>query len=188
MVKLYNSLEIFLKYLMLSSVRIRSSTRSVVMMFWYPRLATSRSLGPLEVPAVSSEDGCWAPTSQDAFSRKCLWSSQLAVGGQTLTCAICRSGIRGLDLFLTTSSGFGLLGSRGGRSGSVVSASGAGSLGVGSSGAGGLGAGVAPAGFDLCLISLADLMKQNQLLLHKSRRTRCLLCKKRSILIAKTSS
>jgi hypothetical protein len=36
-------------------------------------------------------------------------SRQLAVGGQMLTCAIRRSGIRGLDLFLATSSGFALL-------------------------------------------------------------------------------
>jgi hypothetical protein len=83
------------------------------------------------------------------------------VGGQILTCAICRSGFSGLDLFFTTSSGFGLLGLGGGRSSSVVSASGAGSLGVGSSRAGDSGAGVAAAGFSLCLMSLADLMKQN---------------------------
>jgi hypothetical protein len=50
---------------------------------------------------------------------------------------------------------------RGGRSGSVVSASGAGSLGVGSSRADGSGARVAAAGFGLCLMALADLMKQN---------------------------
>jgi hypothetical protein len=50
-------------------------------------------------------------------------------------------------------------GSGGGRSGSVVSASGAGSLGAGSSRAGGSGAGVAAAGFGLCLMSLADLIK-----------------------------
>jgi hypothetical protein len=70
-------------------------------------------------------------------------------------------GLSGLDLFFTTSSGFGLLGLGGGRSSSVVSASGAGSLGVGSSRAGDSGAGVAAAGFSLCLMSLADLMKQN---------------------------
>jgi hypothetical protein len=56
------------------------------------------------------------------------------MGGQTLTYAICRSSFSGLDLFFTTNSGFGLLGLGGGRSGSIVSASGAGSLGVGSSG------------------------------------------------------
>jgi hypothetical protein len=60
-------------------------------------------------------------------------------------------------------------GSGDGRSGSVVSASGAGSLGMGSSRAGGLGAGVAAAGFCLCLISLANLMKQNQLYYYTSR-------------------
>jgi hypothetical protein len=53
-------------------------------------------------------------------------------------------------------------GSGDGRSGSVVSASGVGSLGAGSSGAGGLGAGPAAVGFDLCLILLADLIKQTQ--------------------------
>jgi hypothetical protein len=57
-----------LEDLMLSSVRIGSSTRSVVMMFWYLCPATSKSPGLLEVPAASSEDGCWAPASQDAFS------------------------------------------------------------------------------------------------------------------------
>jgi hypothetical protein len=50
-----------------------------------------------------------------------------------------------------------------------VSASGAGSLGVGSSGADGSGVGVAAAGFDLCLMSLADLMEQNQLYCYTSR-------------------
>jgi hypothetical protein len=71
-------------------------------------------------------------------------------------------------------------GSGGGRLGSVVSTSGAGSLGLGSSEAGGSGAGVDAAGFGLRLISLADLIKQESvMLLHKSRRTRCLLCKKK---------
>jgi hypothetical protein len=51
--------------------------------------------------------------------------------------------------------------SGGGRSDSVVSASGAGSVGVGSSRADGSGAGVAAAGFSLCLTVLADLMKQS---------------------------
>jgi hypothetical protein len=67
-------------------------------------------------------------------------------------------------------------GSGGGRSGSVVSASGAGSLGMGSFEAGGSGAGVAAAGFGLRLMSLANLIKQESvMLLHKSRRTGCLL-------------
>jgi hypothetical protein len=100
------------------------------------------------------------------------------MGGQTLTCAICRSGFSGL------------VGARGGgRLGSVLSASGAGSLGVGSSEASGSGAGVAAAGFGLHLMSLADLIKQESvMLLHKSRKTGCLLCRKRCILTAKTSS
>jgi hypothetical protein len=82
-------------------------------------------------------------------------------------------------------------GLRGGRSGSVVSASEAGSLGVGSSEAGGSEAGVAAVGFGWRLTSLADLIKQESvMLLYKLRRTGCLLCKKkeRCILTAKTSS
>jgi hypothetical protein len=50
-----------------------------------------------------------------------------------------------------------------------VFALGAGSLGAGSSMAGGSGAGVAAAGFGLRLVSLADLMKQNQLYCYTSR-------------------
>jgi hypothetical protein len=102
------------------------------------------------------------------------------VSGQTLTCAICRSGFSGLDLFLTLASA--CWGSGGGRSGSVVSALEAGSLGVGSSEAGGSEAGVATAGFGWCLMSFVDLIKQESvMLLYKSRRTGCLLCKKREM-------
>jgi hypothetical protein len=43
------------------------------------------------------------------------------MGGQTLTCAICRSGICSLDLFFTIGTSFGSLGSGGGESGSVMS-------------------------------------------------------------------
>jgi hypothetical protein len=64
-------------------------------------------------------------------------------------------------------------GSGGGRSGSVVSASGA-----GSSRADGSGAGVAAASFGLCLTALADLMKQSQLYHYKSKRAECSLCNK----------
>jgi hypothetical protein len=110
---------------MLSSVSIGSSTKSVVMMFWYPRPAISRSPGLLEVPTASSEG---------VASGASTCSSPLALASACW-------------------------GSGGGRSGSVVSALGAGSLGVGSSEASGSGAGVAVAGFDLCHISLADLMK-----------------------------
>jgi hypothetical protein len=53
---------------MLLSVRSGSSTRSVVMMFWYPLPDTSSSSGLLVVPVASSVDGCWLPASQDAFS------------------------------------------------------------------------------------------------------------------------
>jgi hypothetical protein len=95
---------------MLSIVRRGSSNRSLVMMFLYPLPDTSRSPGFVEVPAASSFNGCGAPASQNAFSTRSLQSKQLAVGGQTLTCAICRSGIGGLDLFITTGAGFGLLG------------------------------------------------------------------------------
>jgi hypothetical protein len=63
-----------------------------------------------------------------------------------------------------------------------VSASRVGSLGVGSSEAGGSGAGVAAVGFGLHLMSLVDLIKQESvILLHKSRRTGCLLCKKKDV-------
>jgi hypothetical protein len=50
-------------------------------------------------------------------------------------------------------------GSGGGRSGSVVSVSGAGPLGAGPSGAGGEGAGVADTGFGLNPLAVTDLMK-----------------------------
>jgi hypothetical protein len=66
MAKSYNFSD--LKAFMLLSISIGSSIRSVVMMFWYAGPAISRSPGPLEVPAASSEGGCWAPASQDAFS------------------------------------------------------------------------------------------------------------------------
>jgi hypothetical protein len=55
---------------MLLTVRSGSSTRSVVMMFWYPLPDTSRSSGFLEVPAASSADGCGAPASRHAFGNK----------------------------------------------------------------------------------------------------------------------
>jgi hypothetical protein len=92
------------------------------------------------------------------------------VGSQTLTCAICRSGISGLDLFFTTSSSFGLLGLGGVGSGSVGSSFGAGSSRAGSSGVGSLEAGVATMGFDLYLMSVTDLMQQNQLCYYTSRK------------------
>jgi hypothetical protein len=72
-------------------------------------------------------------------------------------------------------------GSGGGRSGSVVSASGAGSLGAGSSGASGSGAGVALARFGLCLITLADLMKQNQLCQYTSPEEQDVYCAKKAM-------
>jgi hypothetical protein len=59
-----------------------------------------------------------------------------------------------------------------------VSASGAGSLGVGSSRADGSGAGVAAVDFGLCLMALADLMKQSQLYHYKSKRAECSFCNK----------
>jgi hypothetical protein len=46
---------------------------------------------------------------ENAFNTRSLRSKQLAAGGQTLTCAIRRSGIGGLDLFTTSSAGFKLL-------------------------------------------------------------------------------
>jgi hypothetical protein len=122
-------------------------------------------------------------------------SRQPAVCGQTLTCAIRRSGIRGLDLFLATSSSFALLelgrrqvGQRRvclgrwfcGRRLSWGQRVG----GLSSRGwlrrrvsprADGSGAGVAVASFSLSFTVLADLMKPSQLS-YKSKRAECLLC------------
>jgi hypothetical protein len=131
---------------MFSAVNFGSSTRSVLMMFLYPGPAFSISLGPFDVPVASSGGVCWAPASANVFQNIAPGSRQLAVGGQMLTCAICRSGIRGLDLFPATSSGFDLLELGGGKSGSVASVSGAGSAGVDPSGADGSGAGAAVTG------------------------------------------
>jgi hypothetical protein len=95
---------------MLSIVRRGLSTRSLVMMFLYPLPDTSSSPGFLEVPVASSVDGCGAPASQNAFSPRSLRSKQLPMGSQILICAIRRSGISGLALFITTGISFGLLG------------------------------------------------------------------------------
>jgi hypothetical protein len=62
-----------------------------------------------------------------------------------------------------------------------VSASGAGSLGVGSSRADGSGARVAAASFDLCLMSLADLMEQNQLCYYTSREEQDVYCARKDL-------
>jgi hypothetical protein len=178
-----------LKYLMLSSVRIGSSTRSVVMTFWCPRPVTSRSLGLLEVPAASSANGCWAPASQDAFSTYCLWSKQIAMGGQTLTCAICKSGIRGLDLFLTTSPGFSSLGLGGWQVVQCCVCLGGWFLGHRPLWGWWLG------GWGSCsqlrLVPQAACRPdkaESVILLHKPSRVECSLCKKRCIHTAKTSS
>jgi hypothetical protein len=98
---------------------------------------------------------------ENAFSTRSLRSEQLAVGGQTLTCAIRRSGISGLGLFITTSASLGCWGSGGGGSGSVAS----------SLGAGGSGAGVAESGSG-SFNPKADvvLMRQNQLYSQTSRK------------------
>jgi hypothetical protein len=116
-------------------------------------------------------------------------SKQPARDGQMLTCAIHRSGIRGLDLFLATSSGYAFLELGRRQVGSVVSALGdgsagvdspgadgsragvavAGSVGVDFLGADGSGAGVVVAGFDLGGAALADLTKPIQLYHHTSR-------------------
>jgi hypothetical protein len=62
-----------------------------------------------------------------------------------------------------------------------VSALGAGSLGVGSSGADGSRAGVAAASFDLYLMSLADLMEQNQLCYYTSREEQDVHCARKDL-------
>jgi hypothetical protein len=79
------------------------------MMLLYPGPAFSISLGPFDVPAASSGGVCWAPASANVFQNIALGSRQLAMGGQMLTCAICKSGIRSLGLLLATSSGLDLL-------------------------------------------------------------------------------
>jgi hypothetical protein len=63
-VNLYISLEIFWKYLMLSTMRRGSSNRSLVMMFLNPLPDINRAPGLPEVPAASSVDGCGAPASR----------------------------------------------------------------------------------------------------------------------------
>jgi hypothetical protein len=85
------------------------------------------------------------------------------VGGQTLTCAICRRGCRASTCSSPPALASACWGSGGGKSGSVVPVSGAGSLGAGPSGAGGSGVGVANTGFGLNPLAVTDLMKQNQL-------------------------
>jgi hypothetical protein len=83
------------------------------------------------------------------------------MGGQTLTCAICRSGCRGLDLFLTTSTSFGLLGLGRWQVGQCRVRLRGCPLGAGPSGAGGSGARVADIGFGLNPLAFIDLMKQS---------------------------
>jgi hypothetical protein len=79
------------------------------MMSLHPGPAFSISLGSFDVPAASSGGVCWAPASAKVFQNIAPGSRRLAVGGQMLTYAIYRSGIRGLDLFPATGSGFDLL-------------------------------------------------------------------------------
>jgi hypothetical protein len=57
-VNLYISLEIFWKYLMLSTERRGSSNRSLVTMFLNPLPGINRVPKSPEVPAASSVDGC----------------------------------------------------------------------------------------------------------------------------------
>jgi hypothetical protein len=68
-VNLYISLEIFWKYLMLSTERRGSSNRSLVIMFLNPLPDINRVPELPEVPAASSVDGCGAPASQKAFNK-----------------------------------------------------------------------------------------------------------------------
>jgi hypothetical protein len=63
-----------------------------------------------------------------------------------ITCAIRRSGIKGLDLFLAPAPALPCWSSGGGKSGSIASASGAGSVGVDPPGAAGSGARAVMAG------------------------------------------
>jgi hypothetical protein len=109
-VNLYIFLEIFWKYLMLSTERRGSSNRSLVTMFSSPLPGINRVPELQEVPAASSVDGCGEPASRKTFNKRSLRSKKLAAGGQTLTCAFCKSGIGGLNLLTTTSTGFDFLG------------------------------------------------------------------------------
>jgi hypothetical protein len=68
-VNLYISLEIFWKYLMLSTERRGSSNRSLVIMFLNPLPDINRVLELPEVPAASSVDGCRALASRKAFNK-----------------------------------------------------------------------------------------------------------------------
>jgi hypothetical protein len=68
-VNLYISLEIFWKYLMLSTERRGSSNRSLVIMFLNPLPDINRVLELPEVPATSSVDGCRALASRKAFNK-----------------------------------------------------------------------------------------------------------------------
>jgi hypothetical protein len=70
-VNLYISLEIFWKYLMLSTVRRGSSNRSLVIMFL--NLPDINRVSKLPaVPAASSVYGCGAPASRKAFNKRSL--------------------------------------------------------------------------------------------------------------------
>jgi hypothetical protein len=66
---LYISLEIFWKYLMLSTERRGSSNRSLVIMFLNPLPGINRVPELPEIPAASSLDGCGAPASRKAFNK-----------------------------------------------------------------------------------------------------------------------
>jgi hypothetical protein len=63
MEKSYNSLKVLLKVFRFSADSRRSSTRSVVMTFWWPGPALSSSRGFPEDPAASPDDGGWTPAS-----------------------------------------------------------------------------------------------------------------------------
>jgi hypothetical protein len=81
-----------------------------LMMFLNPLPDINRTPGLPEVPAPLQLMAAGHLQVEKAFNTRSLRSKQLAAGGQTLTCAIRRSGIGGLDLFTTTSAGFDLLG------------------------------------------------------------------------------
>jgi hypothetical protein len=106
-----------------------------------------------------------------------------------LTCAICRSGICGLNLFFTTSTGFGLLGLGGCWVGQCRVLLGGWFLG------GWLLGCWRPGGLSrhgrLWLkphISYRPNEAESDMLLHRLKRIGSTLCKKRSTLIAKISS
>jgi hypothetical protein len=151
MEKSYNSLKVLLKVFKFSAVSRGSSTRSVVMTFLYPGPAFSISRGFLEDPAMSSGGGCRTPASTNVVNilRPDLGSQPRADKRLPVPSVGAASGASTCSP--PPASASSCQSSRGCKSGSVASASGASSVGTGSPGTNGseaaaAGAGSAPEG------------------------------------------